>query len=152
MYICLECGQIFAVPGHDSDSFEYCGEKFTRNCECCPSCGGAFAEAKMCPVCDEVYLTPEDEFVCGKCFEDNVTLPELVKFYESRDELHILIDELNEFDPKNMGVLFSRAVCGWTIADKTLENLAQAWNQYTLNAFDFKKYLADKAEERRIKK
>lgn len=151
MHICLECGQIFAVPGHNTDFYEGWGEQFSHTYECCPACGGAFEEAQKCPVCDDVYLDTEDEYICGKCFE-SAGLPEIVKFYESTGELNTLIDELNTFAEKDLEVLFSRVACGFGVSPKTLDNLTEAWKQCSLNVLDFKKYLAEEAKERRIKK
>ena len=77
MYVCLDCGIVFATPKHYIEKHGFNDGPY-EHLTCCPICGGAYVETIMCDICGE-YIT--DKYakldngmtVCNNCYiEKNI--------------------------------------------------------------------------------
>lgn len=73
MYICEECGIIVEELEKFKESHPY-GEGYAVEeyyDATCHHCQGFLVEAKLCPICNTVYINAESEEICSNCIEDN---------------------------------------------------------------------------------
>lgn len=82
MYICLECGKIFAEPKSYIEDHGQCEhhERLLESFSGCPHCRGAYAPATRCSVCndwiqDDYIKLSDGQCVCRNCYV-NMTLEE----------------------------------------------------------------------------
>ena len=80
MLICSDCGLVFEEPKQYSEDYTpggaFEGGSFIQRYEGCPSCAGAFEEARECECCGEYFpeemLEDTEGYVnggCGYCCE-----------------------------------------------------------------------------------
>ena len=72
MFVCLDCGNIFAEPKHYVDKHGFDIPPFEER-DGCPYCGGAYAEAHQCDCCgkwidDDYIKIKTGERFCCNCF------------------------------------------------------------------------------------
>jgi hypothetical protein len=75
MYICEDCGIVVEELETLRQSHPY-GEGWATEeyfNTTCPHCRGELVEAKICPVCETVYINSETEEICSNCIEDAMT-------------------------------------------------------------------------------
>lgn len=78
MYKCVECENIFEKPKEWSEDYTPGGANeggsFIYRYDGCPSCGGAFREAKVCDACLKYEIEERGEYIdndwlCNDCLD-----------------------------------------------------------------------------------
>lgn len=146
MYICEDCGIIAETLTPVSTSHPY-GESFTEellyDAEC-PHCGGAFVEARVCPICKVTYINADTEFMCSSCLEDNTT-------YENAKEMGAKVEDKIKINGFWSFVFTSSEID--EILKEAFEELPEELQKKYIKEYceEDTSYLADFVEERRRK-
>lgn len=72
MFVCLDCGHLFAESVHYTETHGFADGKY-ETWNGCPKCGGAFVQTSCCDHCGEYitgkYIkTTNNEFLCSHCY------------------------------------------------------------------------------------
>ena len=91
MFYCENCEKTFDKPKKDTEFYEYWGERFSTDIDCCPFCGNeGIEEMERCPICGEPMKA--SDYICNECFNEQCYVGNLVDYY--KNHLEIFLEEL----------------------------------------------------------
>lgn len=138
MFYCENCEKTFDKPKKDTEFYEYWGERFSTDIDCCPFCGNeGIEEAKTCPICGEPMKA--SDHICNACYDEQCYTGNLVEYYKY--DFQIFLQELAEWCPEAMQELMAK-ICDSGALPQTIEDeIVKNWRTYSGNVEDFKEWL-----------